>query len=247
MNEDVFKLFKSSLWNNRMDWYRTLTSFYGRKFIRDFACPQRFISNSTPHLHKQLMYFGAERHKDCYASIYSFAGYSVRPSKGNECPDYTEPRIDRIAFDLDAHDNGVTIKETYRDAMAFYKLFGKKCVIIYTGNQGFHCYVMLQSLISKGQLTMIQKRIRYALGLNTACVSTGQDTARVLRVPYSIHTKTQCQVLPMHKLDDFTTDEILKASGRIKEGHFIPPMSILYETIEEEKLCSVLEEIEKKM
>lgn len=247
MNEDVFKLFKSSLWNNRMDWYRTLTSFYGRKFIRDFACPQRFISNSTPHLHKQLMYFGAERHKDCYASIYSFTGYSVRPSKGNECPDYTEPRIDRIAFDLDAHDNGVTIKETYRDAMAFYKLFGKSCVIIYTGNSGWHCYIMLDNYITKSRLSVIQKRIKSALNLITACPSTGQDTSRVLRVPYSIHTKTKCQVLPIYKLDDFSTEEILMLSNKVNEGNFINPVPIEYETIEEEKLCSVLEEIEKKM
>ena len=248
MNEDIFAMFKSSLWNDRMDWYRTLTSLYGREFIRDFACPQRFISKGTPHLHKQLLYFGAERHKDCYASIYRFGGYSIRPSKGNECPDYTEPIIDRIAFDLDAHDNGVTIKETFRDAMSFHKIFGKSCVIIYTGNQGFHCYVMLKSLITKSNLSTIQKRIRSALNLNTACVSTGQDTSRVLRVPYSIHTKTECQVLPIHGgLDGITTEQILQASGRVHEGVFINPMPIDYETIEEDKLCSVLEEIKRKM
>ena len=71
-NEDIWDEFRNSLTQNYNAWMDFLSSWCGghSTFIREFGFPQRRITRSIGQLHKQLLYFGYQKRKSSYISIY---------------------------------------------------------------------------------------------------------------------------------------------------------------------------------
>lgn len=185
---------------------------------RDYACPFRTTCFNVQHLINQMMYFSSKCYGS-YATVYAFRDFIETPNdkKRKIKPDYSKPIIKCAYSDFDSHNSGKTVRpiyDTYVDARKLKEIFQNACTTIFT-SRGVHAYIWFNQCITKQRLKDFQRTIKTKLDLKSMDELYG-DTARVLRVPWSIHNKSGALILPYNPLKQ-TFDEITAISESVKD------------------------------
>lgn len=212
----IWECFKQSIISNRGRWIQMLDT-YTRKhnYIKEFAFPYRRICYGNSHLLRQIMYFGCEKHGDCYLSLYNYK--SIVKNDGRqvkEMPDYnTMENIDFIFFDYD------TLKAFTEADMLNQDIGGS---IIYRSGRGIHQYIYLNKAYTIEQI--VEFKIKLVKQFNLKYVDRSlfmcndkpiYDKTRVVRIPYTVNPKTETQMIPLVNYNVYIHD--------IEQKEFIEP------------------------
>lgn len=204
------------------------------KFIREFfgdigreaGLPQRYFIRTVEEF-IEFFKFTMMEHLDCHLSVNPF-------EERNRIYG-----IEKIYFDFDSEEgldkafsNMISIQRRLRD-------MGAECLVTFSGRKGYHLYVYLPEIVklprssakifNRLMLNRIRKEIKVDY-LDSACT---KDVARIARVPFSIHPKSQQQCKVLY---DDPYDELMKA----KENPF--PKEIIDEILEGVKVQIALSE-----
>jgi len=230
-NRDIYAKCKWFYKNHYDDVIAMLTRFCdGKKnFIRDFAFPYRRLCKDVWQLWKQIVYFGFEKKKSCYLSIYGFSddvGDGLdRGYNRQMLPDYEKPIINKLWLETDMYhgegsskDKAVyTLEDTLNTAFAIDDYWDKTCLIIFSGNKGFHVYKMLGQELTKKELVNEQWAVVNEIETNPDIIDTeylgGGEVTRVFKIPFTVSHKTGRVCIPVTR--DMGIDDVLAKSLRM--------------------------------
>jgi hypothetical protein len=213
-----WKKLEISLRDNRQAWYDFIESWCDDKhhFLREYGFPFRHITRDIEQVTKQIYFYCSKMHNSSYITIYDYKGMREVENPSNpmrkHIPDYQRANINKVYFETDTsiHDVGGNLQETHDDILALYDYYGGKCRLYFTGGMGFHLFIDLTQHLSRTELRQYALFICNGLKLKTLCHMSFGDYARITRIPYTVHNKTSCFMIPVTR--DMTLKEIVNAS-----------------------------------
>jgi len=184
------------------------------KFPREFAHKySRGFDRNNRVSDAESLYSMAEMFDfvDVYTSLYSY----------KEWHDDAQIRkrtaiLDTILFDLDSEDLSVSLKEA-KKLITFLQSKDIVPRVYFSGKKGFHVYLdFKEANVSINALRFFAEAVAGKLKLTTVDLKV-IETARVSRLPFSIHSETRhyCTPLKVDKFEKLTVSDILHIS---KEG-----------------------------
>ena len=183
----------------RWEYLEMLNQFYGMKFIREFAMPERMTVFNTMEVYARI-WVATHKQLPAFLSVNEYEDTVPPGIKVN----YRKPVVDRLFFDFDNND----LHETYEEVKNFvWHYIGEhNAYVVFSGSKGFHVYLLFSRPRRMTPEEYTDLWWNYASGfehVDTQCC----DVVRVSRIPYTFHEKTGLQAVMVNPND--TVDSIL--------------------------------------
>jgi len=217
IEKSCWDLLKDNMMDNKREWQDFIESWFGKsEYLAELGFPHRKITRNLEQTFRQLLFFSAQMRNDTYATVYTFrkmkyVEHATNPQR-KHTPDYSSAFINKVAFDLDFDKKkDGCMQDAYDDVMKMIDFYNGNCRAYFTTNKGFQLYIDLLLSITKEDLRKYSIYMIDGLDINTADRVVIADLARIFRLPYTIHSKTNMFVLPIDR--NMSLKEIFERSG----------------------------------
>lgn len=216
---NIYHEWKCMVQNHHEAWYSMLRAYCNDKsqFVRDFATKHgRYLVRNIHELYDQILRHGYEFNRNLYISVYEYGDVK------DKLPVYSSHKyLDKVVFDIDL-DQPYELKEGFelchdiigaiRDERGPFKKARDRSRIFYTGN-GFHVYYIPANPFKKNRTKKeFCDKVYYKVGQDDMIdKALFADVARDIRIPYTIHPKTERQMIPVED----TLDETIEKSSQV--------------------------------